>query len=60
MSSNIVFYIVIKGMGYTLPFIKRHMLFFLGYVSFLLQKKGCSDNEKGVYVYAKHGTKNDF
>lgn len=38
MSPNILFYIAIKGMGYSLPFIKRHMLFF-GYVSFLLQKR---------------------
>ncbi len=59
MSSNILFYIAIKGMGYSLPFMKRHMLFF-GYVSFLLQKKGCSDNEKGVDVYAKQSRKNDF
>lgn len=56
---TILFYIAIKGMGNSLPFMKRHMLFF-GYVSFFVAKKGCSDHEKGVDVYAKQSTKNDF
>jgi len=59
MSSNILFYIAIKGVGYSLPFIKRHMLFFWVCV-FFVAKKGCSEHEEGVYVYAKRSTKNDF
>lgn len=46
-------------MGYSWPFMKRHMLFFWVCV-FFVAKKGCSDNKKGVHVYAKQSTKNDF
>jgi len=36
------------------------MLFFWGMCLFFVAKKGCSDNKKGVRVYAKQSTKNDF
>lgn len=60
MSSNILFCVANKWHGNSLPFMKRHMLFFWGYVSFFVAKKGCSDHKKGVHVYAKQSTKNDF
>ncbi len=48
-----------KGMDFIRPFI-RDTCSFEGYVSFLVPKKVIVKIKKGVYVYAKHCTSNDF